>query len=109
MSLVLHEAMYCPEVIEGLIHRHGAGLNPLDEDTGHRHTELGAFFSVAADLPIEAFELNPLARFHHRAFQHSRQFFVKSSKSEAWPSFRGFDQLLAAEDSSSWHKGFKFA
>jgi hypothetical protein len=49
---------------------------PLDEDTGHRHAELGALFSIAANLPIEALEVNPFACFHHRAIQHSRQFFV---------------------------------
>src|ERR1700722_10426205 len=100
VAFLLHEAMYRSEIIEGLIHRHGAGLNPLDEDTGHRHTELGAFFSVAADLPIEAFELNPLARFHHGALQHSRQFFVSHPNLRHGYPLEDFDQLLAAENSS---------
>jgi hypothetical protein len=72
----LHEAMHCPEIVDGLIHRQGAGPNSLDEYTGHRRIKLGAFFSIAANLPIETFEVDPITRFHHRAIQHPRQFFV---------------------------------
>jgi hypothetical protein len=76
VAFLLHEAMYSPEIVHCLIHRQGAGLNSLDEYTGHRRIKLGAFFSIAANLPIEAFEVDPITRFHHRAIQHSRQFFV---------------------------------
>src|ERR1700677_255866 len=72
----LHEVMYSPEIFNGLIHRDGAGLNPLDEDTRQRHTELRAFLSIAADLPIEAFEVNPRSILHHPAIQHSRRLLV---------------------------------
>jgi hypothetical protein len=35
-----------------------------------------ARFPVAADLPIEALEMNPLACSHNRAIQNFRQFVV---------------------------------
>ena len=58
--------------VHGMIDR----LKSLDENAGHFQAELRALFSIAANFPIEAFEVDPLTRFHRGAIQHSSQFFV---------------------------------
>jgi hypothetical protein len=64
------------EFVNGTVDGEIDHFKPLDKDTDHRWAELGALFSIAADFPIEALEVNPLIHLHHRAIQHSCQFFV---------------------------------
>ena len=64
------------KIVNGAAHGVIDRLKPLNEDADHCPAELRALFSIAANFPIEAFEVDQLTRFHHRAIQHSRQFFV---------------------------------
>jgi hypothetical protein len=76
VGVLSQETMDRSKIVNGTVHGVFIRLKPLDEDASHRQAELGALFPVAADFPIEALEVDPLARFHNGTIQQSRQFFV---------------------------------
>jgi hypothetical protein len=52
------------KVFNGTVYGMIECLKLLDEDSDHDRAKLRALFSVAANFPIKAFEVNPFARFH---------------------------------------------
>src|ERR1700730_14610086 len=64
------------KIVNGAVHGMIDRLELLDEDADHCKDEPRALFSIAYKFRIEAFEIDAPTRFHHRAIQHTRQFFV---------------------------------